>query len=204
MKQGSGLAAAVGMLLIGGVAIHALTHDDEGPAPSPAVAGTVAPTAKPGSNIPTAVPGTPVRTKTVFGDCRVTRVVDGDTFHALCADIDTTVRVIGIDTPETVAPGKPVECFGLEATDRAKEMLVGHSVRLITDPTQDTLDRYQRRLAYVQVGGRDFGLEMIRAGYAREYSYDTLYLNRSEYKRAERVAGAIQLGLWGACQEQQG
>jgi micrococcal nuclease len=204
MKQVSGFTAVVGLLLIGGAAVYGLANQDNSPAPAPTAQGTVAPAAKPGSNRPTSQPGTPVVTKALFGDCKVTRVVDGDTFHALCADVDTMVRVIGIDTPETVAPGKPVGCFGPEASDRAKDMLEGHSVRLYGDPTQDTLDRYGRRLAYVQVGGRDFGMEMIRAGYAREYSYNKRYLNRAQYIKAGRVAGALQLGLWGVCQEQQG
>ena len=81
---------------------------------------------------------------------RVTRVVDGDTVKVEVRGVETTVRLVGIDTPETVRPGTPVECFGPAASARTKHLLrPGQAVRLVTDPTQDVRDRYGRLLAYL-------------------------------------------------------
>jgi micrococcal nuclease len=80
----------------------------------------------------------------VDGPRGVVRVVDGDT---VVIAPDTTVRLIGIDTPETVDPRKPVQCFGREASAYAHLLLDGRSVSLEYDPTQGRLDRYGRTLA---------------------------------------------------------
>lgn len=151
---------------------------------------TITPTARPQSS---PIPPADART------CKVVRVVDGDTFHALCADLDITVRVIGIDTPETKDPRKKVQCYGPEASARAHELLDGKIVHLVDDPTQDETDRYGRSLAYAVVDGTDFGLAMIRGGYAREYSYDDMYERRGTYQREQRLAEARKTGLWAAC-----
>lgn len=186
--------AVVGLLAVVGVVIFGSTRDAPIEASQPFAPQPAEVTIR-----PTATPGIEVRAPIVYGDCPVTRVVDGDTFHALCADVDITVRVIGIDTPETVAPGKPVQCYGPEATARARELLDGRMVHLVLDPTQDTVDRYGRRLAYVQIKGRDFGHVMISEGYAREYTYDVPAINSGTYQRSERLAQARKAGLWGAC-----
>ena len=71
----------------------------------------------------------------------VTRVVDGDTVKVRSRGFETTVRLIGIDTPETRDPSQPVQCFGPEASARAKRLLpTGRRVRLVTDDTQDARD----------------------------------------------------------------
>ncbi len=85
----------------------------------------------------------------------------------------TTIRVIGIDTPETVGPSTPDECFGAQASAAANRMLQGRRVALVFDPSQGRLDKYGRTLAYLRIPGTgDFGLAMIRRGFAAEYTYD--------------------------------
>lgn len=84
-----------------------------------------------------------------MGPYRVLRVVDGDTVHVAYRGRDTTVRLIGVDTPETVHPTEPVQCFGREASEHAHRLLDGRRVYVATDPSQDTRDRYGRLLAYL-------------------------------------------------------
>ena len=96
------------------------------------------------------------------------------------------VRMIGLDTPETVDPRKPVQCFGREASAQAKTILGGQSVYLETDPSQDSIDKYGRTLAYVwTASGRLFNLDMIADGYAFEYTYDLPYRYQADFKAAE-------------------
>jgi len=95
----------------------------------------------------------------------VVRVVDGDTIEVARGGNDTdTVRLLGINTPETHHPTKPVECFGPEAAAFTEERLTGRSVQLEDDI--EGRDRYGRRLAYVVVDGERFNDELLRRGYA--------------------------------------
>jgi micrococcal nuclease len=107
------------------------------------------------------------------------------------------VRMIGMDTPETVDPRKPLQCFGLEASAQAKTILAGQSVYLETDPSQDTVDKYGRTLAYVwTTSGQRFNLDMIADGYAHEYTYYLPYRYQKEFKAAENDARNQERGLW--------
>ena len=127
----------------------------------------------------------------------VSSVTDGDTLKVNINGTVQTVRLIGMDTPETVDPRKPVQCFGKEASNKAKELLSGRKVRIEKDQTQGELDKYGRTLAYVY---RDDGLfynkYMIEQGYAHEYTYNTPYKYQSEFKTAEKSARENQSGLW--------
>lgn len=127
----------------------------------------------------------------------VTDVVDGDTVKISMNGTITTLRLIGMDTPETVDPRKPVQCFGKEASNKAKELLLGKKVRLEMDSSQGTLDKYGRTLAYIY---RDDGLfynkYMIEQGYAHEYTYNTPYKYQAEFKAAQKTAQTNQAGLW--------
>ena len=114
----------------------------------------------------------------------------------------TTIRVIGIDTPETVDPRRPVQCFGAEASARAHALLDGKSVSLEFDASQGREDRYGRTLAYVWLpDGRSFNETMIAEGYAHEYTYDTPYRYQHAYRQAETEARRADRGLWapGVC-----
>jgi|GEM_PF-2039360 len=132
----------------------------------------------------------------------VTRVVDGDTIHVLLGNKKFIIRIIGLDTPETVDPRKPVQCMGKAASDRAKELLFNKKVVLEADPTQGETDKYGRLLRYVFINGTDdYGLGAILEGYAHEYTYKDPYKYQLDYKRAQIAAKNARVGLWaeGAC-----
>lgn len=127
----------------------------------------------------------------------VSSVIDGDTIQVVIDGKKETLRLIGIDTPETVDPRKPVQCFGKEASAKAKSLLSGKSVRLEADPTQGERDKYQRLLRYVFLeDGTNFNKLMISEGYAYEYTYNTPYKYQSEFKQAQKEAEASKFGLW--------
>ncbi len=127
----------------------------------------------------------------------VTGVVDGDT---VTIDIDgksETLRLIGINTPETVDPRKPVECFGKEASNKAKQVLEGKMVRIENDITQGERDKYGRLLVYIFLeDGTSFNKYMIDEGYAYEYTYNLPYKYQQDFKQAQRNAQGAQKGLW--------
>lgn len=135
----------------------------------------------------------------VDGAITVSRIVDGDTIKVVIEGEEETIRIIGINTPETVDPRKPVECFGQEASDAAKEMLdTGEIVTLTADTTQDDRDKYGRLLRYItDDSGQDVGLWLISQGYAYEYTYDVPYERQDMYKNAEDEAQSAGRGLWG-------
>lgn len=128
---------------------------------------------------------------------KVISVVDGDTIKV---DIDgkiETIRIIGLNTPETVDPRKSVECFGKEASNKAKELLLGKTVILEKDSSQGERDKYNRLLRYVFISdGYDFGKTMIAEGYAYEYTYNSAYKYQKVYKEAQVTAQSMQKGLW--------
>jgi micrococcal nuclease len=128
----------------------------------------------------------------------VTRVVDGDTAHVLFRGKDVTVRFIGVDTPETVAPGQPIECYGTEASHFTTRQLTGKQIRLEFDV--DRIDPFGRTLAYLWMrDGSLFNETLVRRGFATVATYppDTRYVDRFEAsKRAAKAAGR---GQWGAC-----
>lgn len=127
----------------------------------------------------------------------VVKVVDGDTLTVKIDGKNETLRLIGINTPETVDPRKPVQCFGKEASNKAKELLNGKKVRLESDSTQDDRDKYDRLLRYVILeDGTNFNKMMIREGYAHEYTYNNPYKYWTDFKDAEREARTNQRGLW--------
>lgn len=131
------------------------------------------------------------------GPYRVVRVVDGDTFTIKLGSQTTKVRVIGIDTPESVDPRRPVQCFGKEASARASALLSGKNVWLEVDPNQDTRDRFGRLLRFVWIDNTsDFGLTMIRDGFALEYTYDLPYRYQAQYRSAQVAAKETDAGLW--------
>ena len=128
---------------------------------------------------------------------RVTAVVDGDTFKVLIDGTQQTIRLIGVDTPETVDPRKTIQCFGIEASEKAKALLTGKSVRLEADSTQGELDKYGRLLRYAFLeDGTFFSKLMISEGYAREYTYNSAYKYQADFKSAEFDAKTAKRGLW--------
>lgn len=127
----------------------------------------------------------------------VVRIIDGDTIVLKINNKDESIRLIGINTPETKDPRKPVECFGYEATKKAKELLENQQVTLTKDPTQNTRDKYGRLLGYIHTkDGLFFNLEMVKQGYAYEYTYQTPYQYQTAFKQAQLEAQGAKLGLW--------
>jgi micrococcal nuclease len=129
----------------------------------------------------------------------VTRVVDGDTVEVTGqAGGVVTVRVLGIDSPETKDPRQPVQCWGPQATRFAQDTLNGKQVRLFTDPSQDVRDKYGRLLAYVILpDGSNYSVLAARAGAARSYVYSTPVSQHDEIAAAEKEAQNNGSGLWG-------
>ncbi|MEA2715036.1 MAG: micrococcal nuclease [Candidatus Parcubacteria bacterium] len=130
----------------------------------------------------------------------VSRVIDGDTIRAIYGKKEITVRLLGIDAPETVDPRKPVGCFGNEASKELKDILRGRNVRLELNPEREVTDKYARYLAYVY---RDDGLfvneYLIVNGFAREYTYGSAYSLQKRFKAAEKQARGHGNGLWKKC-----
>ena len=134
---------------------------------------------------------------------RVIRVVDGDTLHVDIDGEDVDVRMIGINTPETVKPASPIECFGPEASAYAKRLLTGATVTIEYDASQGRTDRFGRTLAYVWIErpGADllFNRLAVRGGYAYQYRYGRPYAWEREFVAAQKKAKAEKAGMWGAC-----
>lgn len=126
----------------------------------------------------------------------VERVVDGDT---IIARPGGRVRLIGIDTPESVDPRRPVQCFGVEASNRTKKMLPAGTVIELRMDVEHT-DRYGRTLAYVfrRSDGLFINLELVREGYARVYTFPPNVAHVDEFLAAERDARTHDRGLWAA------
>ena len=129
---------------------------------------------------------------------KVSQVVDGDTVKIETESGPVTVRIIGIDTPETVHPFKPVELGGQDASNKAKELLEGQIVTIHydPDPKHGKWDSYERLLVYLDLpDGRDFGLVMIQEGSAKAYP-DYPFSRQELYLEAEQVARQEKVGLW--------
>lgn len=133
---------------------------------------------------------------------KVVKVVDGDTIDVNIDNKIERIRLIGINTPESVDPRRPVECLGIEASNKAKELLSDKEVYLESDSSQDDRDKYGRLLRYVWTKeGLFYNLEIIKLGFAYEYTYIVPYKFQEEFKKAEETARTNKIGLWsdGAC-----
>ena len=127
----------------------------------------------------------------------VIQVVDGDTIKVSMDDIKTTIRLIGLDTPETVDPRKPVQCFGKEATNKMLELLHNKIALLEEDKSQGDKDKYGRLLRYVFLPDEtNVNKTLIQEGYAYEYTYDLPYKYQDAFKKAQISARESKRGLW--------
>jgi len=136
----------------------------------------------------------------ITANATVAEVVDGDTIKVRLDGEDKiyTIRFLGINTPETVDPRRPVECFGKEASAKMHELADGKRIRLEPDPQADEWDKYGRLLRNVYLDDRtDVNAYMVREGYA--YAYLSFPLNpkrKAELKKLENDAKIAQRGLW--------
>ncbi len=121
----------------------------------------------------------------------VVSVVDGDTIKIEGGEV---VRYIGVNTPETVAPNKPVECFGKEASSKNKELVQGKTVELEKDVSQR--DRYGRLLRFIWIGDMLINEVLVREGYAQVSTYPPDVKYQARFVEAQRLAVAEKKGLW--------
>ncbi len=127
----------------------------------------------------------------------VVDVVDGDTIEVDLDGVTEDVRYIGVDTPESVKPDSPVECFGPEASEFNQRLVDGERVRLVFDA--ERRDVYGRLLAYVYLGDRFVNAELIRGGFATTLTIPPNDSFAGLFDRLEQEAGNAGRGLWGAC-----
>lgn len=142
----------------------------------------------------------PVAVSPAGATATVVRVVDGDTVVLRIAGRKESIRLIGIDTPETKDPKKPVECFGPEASRRTAELLpVGTRVTVQRDA--EPRDVFRRLLLYVYRS--DDGLfvnrDLVAGGWAVPKAYPPNTAHAEEFAALAATAEAAGLGLWGAC-----
>lgn len=134
------------------------------------------------------------------GTARVLRVVDGDTIVVSIGGLEESVRLLGVDTPESVDPRSPVECFGKEASEHTRALLPpGTAVTLVRDI--EARDRYSRLLAYVYRAddGAFVNLQLVRQGYADVLTFPPNVAHADDFTTAATHAEDEGLGLWSAC-----
>jgi micrococcal nuclease len=173
MGRGPGIGAVVALVVGAWVLVHGCLGGEDGPAESPKPA-----------------PGSSLRV-------RVVRVVDGDTIVASVGGEREYVRYIGVDTPETVKPDTPVQCYGPRASAVNRRLVEGRTVRLVLD--REARDDYGRLLAYVHAGSRFVNAELVRGGYARTLAIEPNTSHAAQLHRLEARAAKAGRGLWGAC-----
>lgn len=144
-------------------------------------------------------PVTPTAPATQPGFYRVTKISDGDTITVDMNGTAETIRLIGVDTPETHKPNTPIQCFGQQASDFTTKTLTNTSVRLEADPTNDNRDRYGRLLRYVYTqDGTLFNKILVEQGYG--FAYLTFpFQKKAEFSDVQGVAQSAGNGLWSAC-----
>lgn len=133
------------------------------------------------------------------GFVAVLSATDGDTLQVRIEGKEETVRLLGVDTPETKDPRKSVQCFGKAASAYTRSLVTGRAVKLISDPMQTDRDKYDRLLRYVEFeDGTSLNERLVYEGYA--FAYEAYPDTRLAYfKQLEADAKAKKRGLWGSC-----
>jgi micrococcal nuclease len=126
---------------------------------------------------------------------KVIRIVDGDT---ITLEGNIKLRYIGINTPESVDPRRPVQCFAKEASQRNRELVEGQIVTLEKDVSET--DKYGRLLRYVYVNGIMINKQLVQEGYALASAYPPDVKHQKELKEAEKDAQQNKRGLWSNCE----
>lgn len=126
---------------------------------------------------------------------QVVEVFDGDTYKVMVNGKLEKIRAIGIDTPEVDGGYKTAECYGDDASEYAKEKLLGKKVGLLRPKNYDDKDRYGRLLRYVFVDGEDFGAHLLKEGYASAYKKFS-HPRKNYYLTLEKTAQEEEKGMW--------
>lgn len=135
------------------------------------------------------------------GQYKVVRFSDGDTITVDMNGQHETIRFIGVDTPETHDPRKPVQCYGPAASAFTKNIVTakGSAVRLAADSLSSNRDRYDRLLRYVYLSdGTLLNEKLIRDGYGFYYPYFPFEKSKA-FENAQKMAQDEKKGLWGNC-----
>lgn len=127
----------------------------------------------------------------------VVRKIDGDTIEVRLNGHLETVRYIGVDTPETVKPGTPVQCFGERASHFDGRLVEHRRVRLVVGV--EPRDVYGRLLAYVYLGNLFVNAELVRRGFARTLTIPPNDRFAERFARLQTAAARAGKGLWGTC-----
>lgn len=122
---------------------------------------------------------------------KVKNVIDGDTFTLESGEV---VRLIGVDTPETVHPSKPVQCYGKEAGQKLQELIEDKEIKLEKDISET--DRYNRLLRYVYLGDVFVNEYLVNEGYAKSSSYPPDIKYQNKFVEAQKKAQEDNKGLW--------
>ncbi|MEX1218324.1 MAG: thermonuclease family protein [Acidimicrobiales bacterium] len=132
----------------------------------------------------------------------VLSVIDGDTIDVRFGYKRQRIRLLGIDTPETKDPRKPVQCFGPEASNRTKQLLPAGTILRLEQDLEER-DLYDRLLAYVwrKSDGLFVNLDLISGGYAEVLSIPPNTAHADEFRLAMNSAKAAPRGLWASCGE---
>jgi micrococcal nuclease len=148
-------------------------------------------------------PTSPPASASTGGDVlRVTSVADGDTFTGRnVTGAKVKVRMLSIDAPELAHDGNKAACGSGEAAARLRALLSGQTVSLVADPRADATDRYGRRLAYVELDGRDVALQLVSEGlveawYPRGEPEPARFAG---YADAQHAASKKRAGSWATC-----
>lgn len=127
-------------------------------------------------------------------EAKVSKVIDGDTIEL---ESGQRVRYIGIDTPETVDPRKPVQCFGKEASNKNKELVDGKSVLLEKDVSKT--DKYGRLLRYVYIDDTFINDYLVREGFAHASTFPPDVKYQDKFLTSQHLAQSESKGLWSSC-----
>ncbi len=199
-KRGNGFNIAVSLLIFLLLMMYILVHDSQDEQQTGPQAPNTSQTRKKESQWPT---GSLPKIDKNFPDwekCQVDRCVDGDTIIVFSRNLKERVRLLGIDTPETVKKNVPVQPFGPEASEYTKKRIAQANNYVYLKVDGDRTDRYDRRLALVYLDEQQTLLlnkELVENGLARmEPQYNYSAKMKDLFRIAEKKAQAERLGIW--------